>query len=461
MTSLFADDPAEYFDYNSDTAHHLPKGEQEALQLAALQRRFSEMRDRLPPLKALADAAGIEEITLLEDAAALLFPHSFYKSYPDHFLECGSFNGLTEWLQCFTLNDLSPVATEDYDTIDEWLTALDTHTELNVLHSSGTTGRLSLMPRGKRELAAQERHARMTVAETLEPLDREYSDKSFALIWPSFAGGWSAFSRAPKVFAQAYCQTPGDIFPLFEGDLSADWQYYQLRMDRARLARQMPPRTSHYVLGKIDEMNAIFKAMPDHHAALLDRIKAELSGRQAMLLGAPMSLYTFASDGLARGMEPGLAPGSIVLSFGGMKGQPQAADMDRNIRRFSGAERILSFYGMTELSAGFGICRHDRYHIPPWMIPYMFDTRSGRPLARNGVQKGRIGFIDLVAQTQWGGVISADEVELSWDNCACRRTTPHVHQSITRIDSDTDENYEIGAASPNAIHAALSALSLG
>ena len=78
----FADDPAEYFRSRSSVPHHLSREEQESLQLEALQKRFGALRDAIPPLKALADAARLDEIRRIDEIAPLLFPHSFYKSFP-------------------------------------------------------------------------------------------------------------------------------------------------------------------------------------------------------------------------------------------------------------------------------------------------------------------------------------------------------------------------------------------
>lgn len=54
MSALFADDPATYFGYDAWEAHQHPREEIEALQLTALQSRFAALKDKIPPLGALA-----------------------------------------------------------------------------------------------------------------------------------------------------------------------------------------------------------------------------------------------------------------------------------------------------------------------------------------------------------------------------------------------------------------------
>lgn len=113
---------------------------------------------------------------------------------------------------------------------------------------------------------------------------------------------------------------------------------------------------------------------------------------------------------------------------------------------------------MTELTASFSMCRAGRFHIPPWIISYVFDPASGALLPREGRQKGRSGFMDLLPQSYWGGVISADAVEIGWDACACGRTSAHMAPAIQRITSGGDGDVLIGPATESAISTALDAL---
>ena len=109
MTQLFADDPAAWFENDSHRAHILPRAEAEALQLQTLRARFAALRNRLPPLGALADCQNLTDIASLDAAAPLLFPHGFFKSYPEQYLIEGAFATMTDWLSRLTASDLSAV----------------------------------------------------------------------------------------------------------------------------------------------------------------------------------------------------------------------------------------------------------------------------------------------------------------------------------------------------------------
>lgn len=121
-------------------------------QLASLQKRFRDLAPRVPVLSRLADEQGIAAIRRIEDAAPLLFKHSVYKSYPLTFLDRSSFDRLTQWLKGLTSLDLAAVDAAGCETIDDWIQAIDSQSELRVIHSGGTSGKLSFLPRTEREM---------------------------------------------------------------------------------------------------------------------------------------------------------------------------------------------------------------------------------------------------------------------------------------------------------------------
>ena len=91
------------------------------IQLEALQTRFGQMVEKIPVLATLAEEQGVKKIERIEDGAPLLFPHSFYKSYPLSFIEKARYDRLTQWLDNLTVHDLSLVNTDGIDTIDAWV----------------------------------------------------------------------------------------------------------------------------------------------------------------------------------------------------------------------------------------------------------------------------------------------------------------------------------------------------
>ncbi len=435
MTNNLADDPADFFGFSSHKAHHISYAEMEELQLSALQTRFAAMVKTLPPLQALSEQRGISTIDSIEQAPALSFHHSIYKSYSEEALAEHDFPALTQWLNNFTMHDLSAVMAEDFDCIDDWMEALEKQTELSPLHSSGTTGRLSFHPRGKEEREAFKKHAQMAMGELAAPVAFHPNKPDYAIVWPSYASGRAAALQAGQLFCEGFASSEEDFFPLLTMNMSADFQSFLIQAENAKVdGRFLSPTPSDYVRPMLEQSMAMQKTHHQRNEDLLDAIDGKLKGRKIFFAGGPVLLYALAKAGLERGMEDAFAPGSVVASFGGFKGLSPAGDEEAVLRRFTGVQRYWQFYGMTELSSGLYACENGRYHVPPWIIPYVLEEETGEVKPREGIQRGRAAFMDLAAQSYWGGVISADAVTMGWSNCACGRTTPHIGEDIKRIE---------------------------
>jgi hypothetical protein len=146
-------------------------------------------------------------------------------------------------------------------------------------------------------------------------------------------------------------------------------------------------------------------------------------------------LYNIAKAGAERGIENVFASDSLVTTGGGAKGQVVPDDWEATVQRFIGVDHVQHCYVMSEITAVNKMCEHGRYHFEPWIVPFVLDPEDGSPLGgrdRTGEHTGRCGVFDLVASTYWGGLISGDEVTLSFEECPCGRTTPHAARSIER-----------------------------
>ena len=150
-TMQMADDPPKFFNHSNRNAHRLPREQVEEMQLAAFQRRFADLRERLPVLKAAAVEQGIDKIADLDAGSNLVFPDSIYKSYPVSLLEKNRFDQLTKWLGRLTTTDLSKADVRHCDGIDSWLAALEDAAGIQVVNSSGTSGTMTFLPRTRND----------------------------------------------------------------------------------------------------------------------------------------------------------------------------------------------------------------------------------------------------------------------------------------------------------------------
>ena len=140
-------DPGSIAELNYDAVMRMAPSEIAALQRHWVRERFAQLRPALPMLDRLATEQGIDEVREIDDIAPVLFSHTVYKSYPLSYLERNRFDKLTKWLSGLTTTDLSSVDARGIESIDDWLDELDAKSDLMVFHTSGTTGKLSFIPR--------------------------------------------------------------------------------------------------------------------------------------------------------------------------------------------------------------------------------------------------------------------------------------------------------------------------
>jgi hypothetical protein len=451
-----ADDPVAYFGDSGRAAHHLERGELTRLQLAGLRLRFEDLRDRVAVLRSLADEQGVREIETLDDAAPLLFPHTIYKSYPVSLLENGRFDRLTKWLGRLTTHDLSSIRVDGCDSIDSWLDVLDAETQVRVAHSSGTSGTMTFLPRARAEYEAFFKILRMSVFEFIDPQERlDHFDEHFDVIWPSFARGRSGTARAAEFYRDHLAGSPERFHPLNTGFFSADVMFFAARMklaaargemDKVRISAQLKARQAEFV--------ELQKALAEATGRMLDDVVLKLEGRRVFLIGQMVALAEMSRAATERGVRGVFATGSVVQTGGGAKGVVLPPTWEADVAAFAGVPRLAFTYGMTEINMVAYLCEHERYHLPPWIVPFLLDPETGAPLPRTGTQTGRAAFFDLVPQTYWGGFVSGDEVTLDWAGCACGRTSPCLHRAIQRYSDKHGGDDKINCAATEEAHKA-------
>jgi hypothetical protein len=108
---------------------------------------------------------------------------------------------------------------------------------------------------------------------------------------------------------------------------------------------------------------------------------------------------------------------------------------------------------MTEFMGIQKMCEAERYHFETNVVPFVLDPDDGSPLPREGEQRGRCAFFDVLAGSYWGGFISGDEVSLSRDVCECGRTTPHIARKIERFSDKKGGDDKITCAASDEAHA--------
>jgi hypothetical protein len=429
-----------------DVLYGLSRSEYQDLQLMALRARFAQLRGRVPALTKLADGLGVVEIEALERGAQLLFQHIVYKSYPLALIERNDFARLTAWLDRLTTHDLSHLDVAHIEFIDDWLKYLDNHTALRVVHSTGTSGKLSFLPRSTTEMPAYVKGMLSFYAGFKDEPD--LTPKGMSLVIPAYRHGFNAGPRMVQAMM--------DELHIEESDCLALYDF--VSSDLMSLAGRLRTAEAKGEGGKLvinDHMKALRRRLMLQKAgeseafeAFFERAIAKFRSRRVWLMSTVPQLYRAAEFARSRGLTHVFDANSIVHTGGGMKGAALPTDFMQTICDFVGVNSVREAYGMTEMMTFMPKCPHGYYHVPPQLIPYVIDPESGVLQPQSGVQRGRFGFIDLLAQTYWGGFLTGDAITLDWDlKCRCGRSGgPVLHGTVERLSEKLGGDDKISCA---------------
>ena len=450
----FARDPVDFFEGSHTKMQSMPMEHVTAMQLAALQFRFRDLRDKIPILTKLAERQDIREISVLDDILPLLFEHTAFKSYPTALIDRKDFGQLNRWLGKLTTHDLSRVDVSRCQGLDDWFKVLDEQTPLMVCHSSGTTGTFSILPWSKSEW---DKHGQIFCALAFQTFGEAADCRTWRgidVIYPYFRSGSMAHMRNNDMVVKWIAQREERFHCAIRERVSSDVMYLAGRI-RASKARGQSGhlRVDPELLGRKQQYDNLLAELPKYIDRFFDEVIKKLAGKQVYMMSTWNIVYNLAKSGLDRGLRNVFAPNSIIVSGGGGKGMTPPADWKERTLEFTGAKRIMGGYSMSEVLLDAMKCERDHNHLNPWSIPFVLDPDTSKPLPRNGVQTGRAAFFDLTADTRWGGFITGDEVSLHWDaDCLCGRKTPYIEDNIGRYSEKRGGDDKITCAATEDAH---------
>jgi hypothetical protein len=449
---VFAEDAIVYFDHSRLAMHTMDPRELEHLQLAALRLRFAEFLPTIPVLAALAAEQHITGIDTLDDAAPLLFPHTVYKAYPTSLLTGNRFDRMNQWMSRLTSVDLTRIDVSGCDSIDGWLEKIDQETELRLAHSSGTTGTMSFIPHSQTQYDRLYDIVRLDVLPDRDP-------DGLDVVWPSFRHGRSGIARHATAMADRIAGSAEKFHTLHPGLLSADVMFLAGRL-RAAAARgevgrvDVPPALA----GRKAEFEDALRASGPGMGEFVQTLADALTGTRVVSLSTWDVLHGVATSAQARELRNVFAPDSVIFAGGGSKAGVLPDDWADGVARFTGVPALQFVYAMVEVMSLNMQCGAGGYHLEPWLVLYVLDPQTGRPLPRTGTRTGRVALYDLTADVNWGGIVTGDLVTVDWAACVCGRTTPRIGPAIGRIGGTSGDDKITCAASAEALDEALSFL---
>jgi len=168
-------------------------------------------------------------------------------------------------------------------------------------------------------------------------------------------------------------------------------------------------------------------------------LESASSGRKVFIFGAPFQYLELCRELESYGLSILLKRSSLVLIGGGWKGfdgeKVERTEMEASLVRSFGLESkaILEGYSMTESSILTMRCDYGRFHFPPLMEPVFLDE-SLRPIEAHEAD-AIFGFLDPLATSYPGFIITSDRVHMVRGDCACGLTGAAV-TSIGRYNGD-------------------------
>lgn len=423
-------DPGSWAAVPFEVLFSLPREGVEAAQEEAFRRRFESLRPRLDALDKLATRQGMDTVHSLDDSIPVFFDHRVLKSYPLSLIEKGQYDRLTKWLQRLTTHDLSRVPLEGVRSLDSWIDRLEEHGMI-IGHSTGTTGKLSFVPRSQTEWPAWA-NAYFDMLRALTGID--FRIERVPYFTAGYRRGHQMMVKMQYLFASASAGGDEDRYALYEHSISADLLSLMGRMRAAEERGEMDKLEVDP--GLLEERAALIRANANREKDLevwFNRLAEDFRGQRVRIGGGFADLTRLALKAEQDGFRCEFGPGSLLIAGGGMKGYKDAPpDWEQRIKDFLGMDRMHSHYGMSENMGQAPKCEAGFFHFYPYTRPVVLDEEFV-PLPRKGVQTGRLALFDFLAETYWGGFISGDRVTIHWeDDCPCGWPNPRIESDIVR-----------------------------
>jgi len=442
--SLLPDNPAAWTFRRFEDLYAIPREEREKLQLEAVRINFARMRDKIPALKKLADRQGVEAIDRIEDVLPVCFDHRVLKNYPIQIIEQRDFAKLTQWLNKLTLHDLTRLDLTGVSTIEQWLDRLSAFGML-VTYSSGTTGKLSFVPRSFDEFGPWKFHY-FSVTRACTGVDA-WTTK-MPTFFPGYRGGHQTMLRMMTLFNQEMAGGPENYHTLYDSHIPADLMALSGRLQSAEDKGEIEQLgLEPALLEQRQKMLEQGRRRDQDMEAWFGKLIEQFRGQRVRIGGTFSDLYRVARTGLDKGVTCEFAPGSILMGGGGMKGYKDAPDdWEEQVKHFFGIPKLGNQYGFSECIGNAPMCDEGFFHFLPYAVPILMDP-DGNALPREGVQKGRLVLVDPIPTSYWGGFTSGDEVTIHWEeDCPCGWGGPRAEKTIRRFAESEDGDDKITCA---------------
>jgi phenylacetate-coenzyme A ligase PaaK-like adenylate-forming protein len=341
-----------------------------------------------------------------------MLPDTFFKEYPAE-----KPREVFDWL-----TKISTVELGDYDyhgkDLQGFLRWAEQRLQGLVNHSSGTTGHYSFMFRDKTTF---QRFYYAAVTTLLKIPRRIHGDPHYV-----YPGSPNTFLTIGKWLGEG-----ARVFSESKRHFLTD---REISMSIARLLSTGQAKGFKEKL----ILRALKKAMLTGEEKMITLLQElDKKGEQSILITPPYQLYSIMLKMKERGINLDLGKSdSVVFTGGGWKifehRKVPLSEFAGMVEQTLGVpkEYYVDIYGMSEMN-GLGVsCEGGYKHLTPWIYPMVLDDNQG-PLGYE--EWGRFAFLDPVANSYPGFIITGDRVKLHEECPTCGRPGPVLSSDISRM----------------------------
>ncbi|MDD3492120.1 MAG: hypothetical protein PHZ19_01315 [Candidatus Thermoplasmatota archaeon] len=351
-----------------------------------------------------------DDIKTLDDLTKIpLIPDRFFKDYP-------SGKDFARWLATLYTGQLPPVTVKgsnpSYDQVIDALNAAGMH----IAYSSGTSGRHTFIPRDQKTFNASE-YAIAKAAITMVYPIWEYDMHGY-LMMPN--------PKKTNVYAGKVCTMFFDAI-----------HHVEVAIDRDIPADLIQQAMSGGVKSKLIQygIKRANKKMVQRMVRWLE--EREKSGQKMAMVGLPFILHSVLKHLEAEGKTFSFGEQGAIITGGGWKiYEGQRMPVEEFRKRVGDLLGIpdhlcLDLYGMVEGNGWMVHCPEGHYlHVPySYFQPLTLDE-DYQPMGYN--EWGRFAFLDPLAESYPGFIISGDKVRLLEHCPVCDRPGPVLEPEIKR-----------------------------
>ena len=444
----FAEDPLSFLEFPNEVVFSVDPADLDEMRLSLAGEKFAKGKDGIGMVGRMAAQNEISEIHHFNDLLPLCYNQETYKGYPQAWLESGDFQRMTKWLSKLCAADLSGVDASSCELIEDWISVLKEQSDVDLMMSAGSEGKASFLPRTRQEwdILMRITYAGFTNCKgpSGESIALRPGVDKVPLVYPGARHGARSWR-----FMDFYEEKFG------EGTVDAPLGYVDADLvslaGRIREASRKGEAGSLQINPKLLERKADVARsnaeLPEQFIGLMDRMINKYRGERIIFYGSMKIVYSLAQQFKEKGIKGAYSPNSFIMCGGGFDGEEAPPNWKAEVIDALGLyeDQLRVGYGMQEGMWAMQACDHDKYHIPPTIIPFVLDEETDEPLPRTGCQTGRYAFFDLLSITSWGGYITSDQVSMTFDEpCTCGRKGAYIETTISKVVSRTDD--KIGCA---------------